>query len=122
MLRLAAERDTVSVVTDQVGQPTWTGDLAEQLVRLIDAGVPAGIYHGTNSGETSWFGFAREVFRLAGLDPERVLPTDSSAFSRPAPRPAYSVLGHDAWARIGLPVMRDWREALDAAFAAGAFS
>ncbi|MBO9577371.1 MAG: dTDP-4-dehydrorhamnose reductase [Microbacteriaceae bacterium] len=120
MLRLAAERETVSVVTDQIGQPTWTGDLAEQLVRLIEAGVPAGIYHGTNSGAVSWHGFARETFRLAGLDPERVLPTDSGAFVRPAPRPAYSVLGHDAWVRIGLAPMRPWQEALAAAFEAGA--
>ncbi|HWL00761.1 MAG TPA: dTDP-4-dehydrorhamnose reductase [Microbacteriaceae bacterium] len=119
MLRLAAERDTVSVVADQVGQPTWTRDLADQLVRLIDAGVPAGIYHGTNSGETSWFGFAREVFRLAGLDPERVLPTDSTAFVRPAPRPAYSVLGHDAWARVGIAPMRPWRDAIADAMALG---
>jgi dTDP-4-dehydrorhamnose reductase len=120
MLRLAAERETVSVVTDQVGQPTWTRDLAARLIDLIDAGVPAGIYHGTNSGETSWYGFAREIFRLAGLDPERVLPTDSGSFVRPAPRPAYSVLGHDAWAAIGLAPMRPWTEAVADAFAAGA--
>lgn len=122
MLRLAAERATVNVVDDQIGQPTWSRDLAEQLVRLIDAGAPAGVFHGTNAGETSWFGFAREVFRLAGLDPERVLPTDSKTFVRPAPRPAYSVLGHEGWARIGLPAMRPWQEALAAAFAAGVFS
>ena len=120
MLRLAAERETVAVVTDQVGQPTWTRDLAAQLVNLIDAGVPPGIYHGTNSGETSWYGFAREVFAQAGLDPERVLPTDSAAFVRPAPRPAYSVLAHGAWGRIGLTPMRPWREALADAFLAGA--
>ena len=122
MLRLAAERDTVSVVTDQIGQPTWTRDLAEQIARLIGAGTPAGIYHGTNAGEVSWFGFAREVFRLAGLDPQRVLPTDSASFVRPAPRPAYSVLGHDAWAAIGLAPMRPWEEAIAAAFAAGVFA
>ncbi|HWL60245.1 MAG TPA: dTDP-4-dehydrorhamnose reductase [Microbacteriaceae bacterium] len=121
MLSLAAERDTVSVVTDQLGQPTWTADLAAQLVALIDAGTPAGIYHGTNAGETSWYGFARRIFELAGLDPERVQPTDSTAFVRPAPRPAYSVLGHDAWARVGLTPMRDWDAAITAAFASGAF-
>ena len=119
MLRLAAERDTLAVVTDQVGQPTWTRDLAEQIVHLIDAGVPAGIYHGTNSGETSWYGFAREVFRLAGLEPERIRPTDSTAFVRAAPRPAYSVLGHDAWGRIGLEPMRPWQDALADAMALG---
>ncbi len=90
MLRLASERDTVSVVTDQVGQPTWTGDLAASIVALLDANAPADAYHGTNGGSASWFDFARAVFEVSGLDPERVLPTDSSAFVRPAPRPLYS--------------------------------
>jgi dTDP-4-dehydrorhamnose reductase len=112
MLRLAATNDTVSVVADQLGQPTWTGDLAERIVAMLDAGAPAGIYHGTNSGETTWFGFAQAVFSAAGLNPDRVAPTDSSRFVRPAPRPAYSVLGHAAWNAIGLEPMRDWNEAL----------
>ncbi|WIE53574.1 dTDP-4-dehydrorhamnose reductase [Curtobacterium sp. MCBD17_003] len=119
MLRLAASHDTVSVVTDQVGQPTWTGDLARQIVALLDADAPAGVYHGTNSGQASWFEFTKAIFAEAGLDPERVLPTDSSAFVRPAPRPAYSVLGHDGWAAAGIAPMRDWRDALHAAAAAG---
>lgn len=122
MLRLAASHDTVSVVTDQVGQPTWTGDLAARIVELLDADAPAGIYHGTNAGQGSWYDFTRAIFAENGLDPERVLPTDSGAFVRPAPRPAYSVLGHDAWSRAGLAPMRDWREALHAATAAGVFS
>ena len=58
----------------------------------------------------------------AGLDPERVTPTDSSQFVRPAPRPAYSVLGHDAWAAAGLSPIRDWREALAAAAEQGIFA
>jgi dTDP-4-dehydrorhamnose reductase len=119
MLRLAAANPTVSVVDDQLGQPTWTADLAEQLVALIDADAAPGIYHGTNSGQTSWFGFARAIFHEAGLDPERVRPTESASFIRPAKRPAYSVLGHGAWARAGLAPMRPWREALTAAAAAG---
>lgn len=120
MLRLAGSHDTVSVVTDQVGQPTWTGDLAARIVELVDSDAPAGVYHGTNSGQASWYDFTRAIFAEAGLDPERVLPTDSAAFVRPAPRPAYSVLGHDGWSRAGLAPMRDWREALHAAFQAGA--
>jgi dTDP-4-dehydrorhamnose reductase len=121
MLRLASQRDTVSVVNDQRGQPTWTGDLAARIVELLDAGVDAGTFHATNSGEATWFDFARAVFEAAGLDSERVLPTDSGSFVRPAPRPAYSVLGHDGWARVGLAPMRPWREALDAAVAQGLF-
>jgi dTDP-4-dehydrorhamnose reductase len=120
MLRLANERDTVDVVDDQVGQPTWTADLAAQLIALVDSTAPAGIYHGTNSGQASWYDFARAVFELGGHDPARVKPTTSAAFVRPAPRPAYSVLGHDSWAAAGLTPMRDWRDALTAAFAAGA--
>lgn len=119
MLRLAATNATVSVVDDQLGQPTWTADLAGQLVALVDADAPAGIYHGTNSGQTSWYGFARAIFEEAGLDPERVLPTDSSSFVRPARRPSYSVLGHDAWAATGVRPMRPWRDALAAAAASG---
>lgn len=122
MLRLAADRPTVSVVDDQLGQPTWTRDLANQLVRLVDSDAPAGIYHGTNSGETTWYGFARAVFELAGLDPDRVQPVGSEEFVRPAPRPTYSVLGHDAWDRVGLAPMRDWRAALSDAFATGALA
>lgn len=120
MLRLAAERDEVAVVTDQVGQPTWTVDLARQIVALIDADAPPGIYHGTASGQASWYEFARAIFESAGLDPARVKPTDSAQFTRPAPRPAYSVLGHDAWQLTRIAPMRDWREALHDAFRTGA--
>jgi dTDP-4-dehydrorhamnose reductase len=106
-------------VTDQLGQPTWTADLAGQIRRLLESDAPAGVYHGTNSGQCSWFEFAKAIFAETGLDPERVLPTDSSAFVRPAPRPAYSVLGHERWAAVGVPEMRDWRAALRDAVAAG---
>jgi len=122
MVKLAGSHETVSVVDDQLGQPTWTGDLAAQLVTLLDNDAPAGIYHGTNSGEATWYGFARAVFAQAGLDPERVKPTDSSTFVRPAPRPSYSVLGHDAWSRAGLQPMRPWQDALAAATAEGLFA
>jgi len=122
MLRLAASHETVSVVTDQLGQPTWTGDLARQIVRLLDADAPAGAYHGTNSGQASWFDFTKAIFENAGLDPERVLPTDSTQFVRPAPWPAYWVLGYDAWESAGLEPMRDWNAALRAAFDDGVFA
>lgn len=112
MLRLESERDTVAVVDDQIGQPTWSHDLARQIRLLLESGAPPGVYHGTNGGHTSWFGFTREIFRLVGADPERVRPTTTDAFPRPAPRPAFSVLGHDAWVRAGLPEMRPWDEAL----------
>lgn len=119
MLRLLAERETVSVVDDQRGQPTYSRDLARQILLLLDSHPPAGIFHATNAGEVTWFGFTKAICEEAGLDPARVLPTDSSAFVRPAERPAYSVLGHDGWSAAGLPAMRPWRDALAAAFADG---
>ncbi|MGW2522466.1 dTDP-4-dehydrorhamnose reductase [Streptomyces sp. NPDC001617] len=122
MIGLESARDTVDVVDDQRGQPTWTVDLADRLVRLGRAALagtaPPGVYHGTSGGETTWFGLAREVFRLLGADPARVRPTTSTAFVRPAPRPAYSVLGHDRWPQAGIEPIRPWREALQAAFPA----
>ena len=122
MLALADSRETWSVVDDQVGQPTWTADLARQIVTMLDADAPAGIYHGTNSGRASWYDFARAVLTENGLDADRITPTDSSAFVRPAPRPSFSVLGHDSWRTAGLEPMRDWREALAEATARGVFA
>ncbi|MEV8224934.1 dTDP-4-dehydrorhamnose reductase [Streptomyces sp. NPDC079167] len=120
MIKLEGIKDTLDVVDDQLGQPTWTGDLADRLVRLgrgaLAGTAPAGIYHGTSSGETTWFGFTRAIFEQLGADPERVRPTTSAAFARPAPRPAYSVLGHDRWAKAGLEPIRNWREALAESF------
>lgn len=115
MLQFERTRDTVSVVDDQLGQPTWTRDLACQIVALGDSVAPAGIYHGTNSGRTSWFGLARQIFELIGADPDRVQPTTTDHFPRPAARPAFSVLGHDGWIRVGLSPMRAWDQALRAA-------
>jgi dTDP-4-dehydrorhamnose reductase len=115
MLSLEQTRETLSVVDDQVGQPTWSHDLAEQLILLGESDAQPGIYHGTNSGQVSWFGFTRRIFELIGADPQRVQPTTTEAFPRPAPRPAYSVLGHDRWEAQGLPQMRAWDSALAAA-------
>ncbi len=112
MARLAAERDTVTVVDDQSGQPTWTVDLAGAIVRLVTSDAPFGTYHGTSSGETTWFGFAQAIFSGLGLDPARVTPTTTDAFPRPAPRPAYSVLGHEAWQGAGLDALPLWQDSL----------
>lgn len=112
MKRLAAERDTLAVVADQVGQPTWTVDLAEAIVRLVGAGAAYGIWHGTSGGQATWHDLARAVFEEAGLDPERVQPCTTADFPRPAPRPAWSVLSHDMWAAAGLEPMPGWRDAL----------
>ena len=118
MTRLALTGDgEVQVVDDQIGQPTSAIDLANQIVESILAELPFGIYHGTNSGQASWFEFAQEIFRLCGESVERVVRTDSSSFIRPAKRPTYSVLGHDAWRAVGgnggsVSAMRDWKIAM----------
>ncbi|MEQ4303489.1 dTDP-4-dehydrorhamnose reductase [Plantactinospora sp. B6F1] len=113
MLRLAGVRPHLDVVNDQLGQPTWSYALAERLADLGAAAergtAPAGVYHGTASGHTTWYDLAREVFARTGLDPERIRPTGSDRFPRPARRPGYSVLGHAGWSRAGLVPMVHWR-------------
>jgi dTDP-4-dehydrorhamnose reductase len=115
MARLQRERETVDVVDDQHGQPTWTKDVVGQVLALVDRDAAPGTYHATSSGRTTWFGLARAVFEALGADPARVRPTTSAAFVRPAPRPSFSVLSHDAWHAAGIPPIRRWEEALAAA-------
>ena len=112
MLKLMQERESLDVVNDQFGQPTWTVDLAQQVIRTIDLGVTHGIFHATSSGRTSWFEFAQEIFVASGQSRARVKPTDSSSFVRPAKRPANSVLSHQSWGSVGLEPIRNWRDAL----------
>jgi dTDP-4-dehydrorhamnose reductase len=96
--------------------------LARRLVALgwaaLAGTAPAGAYHGTASGQTTWYGFARAIYAAAGLDPGRVHPTTSDTFVRPARRPAYSVLGHDRWSTAGLAPLPPWRQMLTEAFTA----
>jgi dTDP-4-dehydrorhamnose reductase len=116
MTRLAIKSDgDVRVVNDQKGQPTSAIDLAKQLVDLGLSTLPAGIYHGTNSGQGTWFEFAQEIFRLAGSDVNRVIPVSSGEYLRPATRPSNSTLSQDAWAKTNIKPLRDWRIALEKA-------
>ena len=113
MLRLEAERDTVSVVDDQTGSPTWSHDLAGALVEVAHS--PArGVLHATNAGSTTWHGLAVAVFAGVGADLDRVLPVPTSAYPTPAPRPAYSVLDGAGWAAAGLTPLGHWEPALAA--------
>ncbi|MFH0519487.1 dTDP-4-dehydrorhamnose reductase [Streptomyces sp. M41] len=114
MIELEARRDTLDVVDDQRGRPTWSADVAATIADLGPrVGVDAtGVLHVTNSGEATWYELAREVFRLLGADPDRVRPVTGDVFPRPAPRPAYSVLADDRGRRLGLTPARDWRTAL----------
>lgn len=114
MVRLALQESRiVEVVNDQIGQPTSALDLAAQIRKMIEHDVSPGIYHGTNSGQVSWFELAQHIFELSGADPGRVLPIDSIHYAQRAKRPSYSVLGHQRWFNEGLAPMRNWREALE---------
>jgi dTDP-4-dehydrorhamnose reductase len=125
MLRLARNGTAPGVVADQHGQPTWTADVAAQVHALIDRSAPPGIYHATSSGQTTWFAFAEEIFTLyqdqgQNEDQERVRLTPraitTADYPTPARRPAYSVLGHDAWPAAGIQPISDWKDALHRAF------
>jgi dTDP-4-dehydrorhamnose reductase len=120
--KLEGQRDTLSVVDDQRGSPTWSADLAAGLLDLAtaiaDGRPPAGrVLHRTGGGETTWFGLARAVFEELGADPARVHPCTTADFPRPAPRPAYSVLSDRTWLAAGLVPAVPWRAALRTFFA-----
>lgn len=120
MLRLARDGATapqpkpLRVVEDQICTPTATKDLAGQIARLIETGADTeayGTYHINNHGSCSWYEFAREIFKLAGLAPD-LQPTTSKAFNAPATRPPYSVLENANLQKLGIDQMRDWHDAL----------
>jgi dTDP-4-dehydrorhamnose reductase len=115
MARLARERDTLDVVDDQHGSPTWSADLAAGLLALGRSSAPAGTRHATGGGATTWCGLARAVFSELGADPGRVRPCDTASFPRPAPRPVWSVLSDASWRAAGLAPLPPWRDALHAA-------
>ena len=106
MLRLAEERDSVSVVTDQIGSPTWAGHLSPALIELAERSGDVGIFHGVGAGQCSWNELTLELFERAGVAC-RVLPTTSAEFKRPAPRPAWSVLGTERDPGVVLPRWED---------------
>jgi dTDP-4-dehydrorhamnose reductase len=116
MVRLERERETVSVVDDQRGSPTWSADLARGVIELTRSTAAAGLYHCTGTGDTTWYGFTRAIFEELGADPDRVLPITTAQFPTPASRPAYSVLSDSAWRAAGLTAMPHWRESLATAF------
>lgn len=118
MRRLAAGDGPVKVVADQVGSPTYVGDLAAALLQIVDDKVPGPVLHAANEGAVSRFEQTRAIFAECGADPERVLPVSAAEFPRPAPRPAYSALSSRESAAAGLRPLRPWRAALVAALAA----
>jgi dTDP-4-dehydrorhamnose reductase len=119
MVRLEKQRETLSVVDDQIGSPTWSAHLAAGLLELAERaaggkGPAQRVLHCAGGGRTSWCGLAKAVFSELGADPDRVRPCTTADYPLPTPRPAFSVLGDAAWRAAGLTPMPDWRGALSA--------
>ncbi|WP_432511983.1 dTDP-4-dehydrorhamnose reductase [Kineococcus sp. SYSU DK001] len=110
VLRLARERGALSVVDDQVGQPTWTADVARVIVDLVLAAAPAGTYHATAAGRGTWWDFAREVVAAEGLHDVPVRAVTTDAFPTAARRPGFSALDTTDLARVGVEPVGDWRD------------
>jgi dTDP-4-dehydrorhamnose reductase len=112
MLSKARGDGPVDVVADQIGSPTYVGDLVAALLQLAAGQIAAPLLHAANDGAVSRYEQARAVFAGVGADPERVRPVGSAQYPRPAPRPAYSALSGRKSAAAGLPPLRPWRDAL----------
>ena len=119
ILRLLDSPNTLRFVDDQRGSPTFTSDLAQALRLLCVEPIP-GVVHVTNQGETSWYGFAKEVLEAVGVDPGRIeaIRTEDLVPRRPAPRPRNSVLANAVLRSHGRPLLRDFREPLQELVAA----
>lgn len=117
MRKLAAGDRVIEMVDDQIGSPTYTGDLVPALFELID-GDMHGIVHAANEGEVTRYEQTRAVFEAVGADPERVRPVSSAHNPRPAARPPYSALSSRGSAQVGLTPLRPWHDALARALGA----
>ncbi|MBU4386158.1 MAG: dTDP-4-dehydrorhamnose reductase [Actinobacteria bacterium] len=111
MLQAGRQRDSVRVVDDQEGSPTYSRDLASKLLEIIEGGS-YGIYHLSNSGSCTWNEFTRAIFEIAGIN-TTVLPVSTAELGRPAPRPRYSVMRGLALEMQGIEPMRHYREATE---------
>lgn len=110
MIRLGKEKNELKVVDDQIFSPTFTADLAEKIVEIMDTEY-YGIFHITNSGNCSWYVFTREILRLTGIDTP-VLPIKTDQYPQKALRPSYSVLDNYQCKLQGIKTLRDWHEAI----------
>lgn len=110
ILEVARKEKILNVVNDQIGSPTYAGDLAEAIRQMVTKNVPFGTWHIANTGEASWYDFAKEILKLSKLS-NRLKPTKSHELKRRAPRPAFSVLSTTKAAKHGI-ALRPWQEAL----------
>jgi dTDP-4-dehydrorhamnose reductase len=113
MLAKAAAGEPIRVVDDQVFSPTSTRDMAERILVLLEREVPSGIYHAANSGSCSWYGFARALFDLAGLQVDLSPRSTGPEAEESVRRPHWSILLDTRGAELGLPPNRSWEEALE---------
>lgn len=114
IVRKALTSSEVRVVNDQHGQPTLTTDLAQHVVELVNKKEAVGVFHGTNSGNTTWYELTVAIYEALGVSTSLVSPVDSSAYPTKARRPSNSVLGHQRTISLGVQEMRSWPEALKA--------
>lgn len=112
MVRKAITNSPVRVVSDQLGQPTAATDLAQHIVDVVLSNAPCGIFHGTNSGQASWYELTQEIYSFLKVDTSLVMPVPTSEYPTRAVRPQYSVLSHSRTTDIGLQEMTSWKTAL----------
>lgn len=116
MIRLMKERDRLTIVNDQRGAPTYAADLAEMIVHILQSSEEnewkTGIYHFSNKGETTWFGFAEEIKKMAGIEGCELVPVKTHEYGAPAPRPAYSVMDLSKICAVFHVEIPRWEEAL----------
>jgi dTDP-4-dehydrorhamnose reductase len=118
MVRKALTNSPVRVVSDQLGQPTVATDLAQHIINVVESNAPFGIFHGTNSGQASWFELTKEIYSFLKVDTSLVTPVPTSEYPTRAVRPQYSVLSHNHTTDLGLQEMDDWKTALTTALPA----
>jgi dTDP-4-dehydrorhamnose reductase len=112
MVRKALTDSPVRVVSDQLGQPTAATDLAQHIVDVVQSNAPHGIFHGTNSGQASWYELTQEIYAFLKVDTSLVTPVPTSEYPTRAVRPQYSVLSHTHTTDLGLQEMTSWKTAL----------
>jgi len=115
IMRKALARESCTVVGDQYGTPTYSGDLATGIVRLIKNPISPGTYHYSNLGETSWHEFARAIYQLAGTDPDLVSMSLTADINQQTRRPKYSVLSKEKWLETNVSGIPDWHTSLELA-------
>jgi dTDP-4-dehydrorhamnose reductase len=112
MVRKALAHAPVRVVADQLGQPTVATDLAQHIIHIVESTAPYGIFHGTNSGQASWYELTQEIYAFLEVDASLVTPVSTSEYPTRAVRPQYSVLSHSHTSDLGFREMTHWKTAL----------